>query len=188
MMLQTPTKPLSLSEFLDLPETKPPREYVEGKIIQKPMPQGKHSILQRELILALTLVFKPEKIAQAFPELRCTFGERSLVPDVAVFRTGRIPRDNDGQVANVFNLPPDWTIEILSPHQSQTQVVRNILHCLDYGTQMGWLLDPAESSIFVYGSDRSVRIFEKVEEVLPVPEFADAVQLKVGEIFAWLRE
>ncbi len=187
-MVQTASKLLALEDFLDLPETSPASEYVGGEIIQKPMPQGKHSILQRELSFALTLAFKPERIAQAFPELRCTFGGRSLVPDVAVFRTERIPHDNDGQVANAFNLHPDWTIEILSPKQSQTKVIRNILHCLDNGTQMGWLLDPEESFIFVYGADKSVQLFENVEVVLPVPEFAQAVQLKVSEIFAWLKE
>ncbi len=41
-----------------------------------------------------------------------------------------IPRDPDGSVANAFKLVPDWTVEILSPDQSQTKVVRNILHVL----------------------------------------------------------
>jgi Uma2 family endonuclease len=189
-MIQTPAKTLSLlslEDFLNLPETKPASEYINGEIIQKPMPQGKHSILQRELSFALTLAFKPELIAQAFPELRCTFEGRSIVPDIAIFQTERIPRDNNGQVANSFNLAPDWTIEILSPQQSQTKVIRNILHCLNNGTEMGWLLDPEESFIFVYHADKSVQLLENVEEVLPVPEFAKAVQLKVGDIFDWLK-
>ena len=84
-MVQTPTKLLSLAEFRALPETEPASEYINGKIIQKPMPQGKHSIIQRELSFALTLAFRPTGIAQAFPELRCTFGDRSLIPDIAVF-------------------------------------------------------------------------------------------------------
>jgi len=184
---QTATQPLTIGEFLDLPETTPASEYINGEILQKPMPQGKHSLLQRELSFAITVSLKPQRTAQAFPELRCTFGDRSIVPDIAVFRTERIPRDNDGQVANSFNLHPDWTIEILSPQQSQTQVIRNILHCLDNGTEMGWLLDPEASLIFVYRADKSVKLFENSEVVLPVPKFAEAVQLKVGEIFDWLK-
>lgn len=187
-MSQITTNLLSLEEFLDLPETSPPSEYINGEIIQKAMPQGKHSIIQRELTLAFTLALKPEKIAQVFPELRCTFGGRSIIPDIAIFRTQRIPRDNDGQVANLFNLHPDWTIEILSPQQSQTKVIRNILHCLDNGTEMGWLLDPEELLIFVYQADKSVQLFENAQVVLPVPEFAKAVQLNVSEIFHWLKE
>ncbi len=41
-MVQAQPKILTLEEFLKLPETKPAREYIDGKIIQKPMPQGKH--------------------------------------------------------------------------------------------------------------------------------------------------
>jgi Uma2 family endonuclease len=186
-MMKTQAKSLSLEHFLRLPETRPASEYINGEIIQKHKPQGKHSLLQRELTLALTLAFKPERVAQAFPELRCTLGIRSIVPDIAIFRTERIPRDNDGKIANSFNLPPDWTIEILSPQQSQTPVIRNILYCLDQGTEMGWLLDPDESLIFVYHADKSVQLWENREDMLPVPEFAKAVQLKVGEIFDWLK-
>jgi Uma2 family endonuclease len=48
-MVKTPNQALTLLEFLELPETKPASEYIDGAIIQKPVPQGKHSILQREL-------------------------------------------------------------------------------------------------------------------------------------------
>lgn len=40
LMVQTPTKTLTLEEFLQLPETKPASEYINGQIIQKPMPHG----------------------------------------------------------------------------------------------------------------------------------------------------
>jgi Uma2 family endonuclease len=52
---------------------------------------------------------------------------------------------------------------------------------------MGWLLDPDESFIFVYGADKSVQGFEVAEAVLPLPTFAESIHLKVGEIFAWLQ-
>ncbi len=186
-MVKSPPKSLTLAEFLEIPETKPASEYIDGTIIQKPMPQGKHSILQRELSFALTSTFRTNKIAQAFPELRCTFGGRSIVPDIAVFLTEHIPRESNGDIANVFNLNPDWTIEILSPNQSHTKVVRNILHCIDHGTELGWMLDSEEHCIFVYDSDKSVQVFDNSDMVLPVPKFGQMVQLKVGEIFAWLK-
>jgi len=48
-MLQASNKILTLEEFLALSETKPSLEYIDGQIIQKPMPQGKHSTIQGEL-------------------------------------------------------------------------------------------------------------------------------------------
>ncbi|WP_228055407.1 hypothetical protein [Lusitaniella coriacea] len=53
---------------------------------------------------------------------------------------------------------------------------------------MGWLLDLEESSICVCGADRSVQLFENLELVLPLPEFAKIAQLKVGQIFNGLKE
>ncbi len=83
-------------------------------------------------------------------------------------------------------IAPNWTIEILSPDQSQTEVIRNILHCLDHGTQMGWLIAPDEETIFVYFADRTIAIFDQPDQQLPVPTFAAAVRLTIGQIFNWL--
>ena len=187
-MVQTPTKPLTLDEFLQLPETKPASEFIDGQIIQKPMPQGKHSTVQGDLVPAVNTVLKPQRIARAYPELRCTFGGRSTVPDVTVFTWERIPRDEKGEVANTFAIAPDWTIEILSPDQSQTKVVRNILHCLTHGTQMGWLIDPEEKLVFVYFADRTIAVFEEPGDRIPVPSFAESLNLTVGQLFSWLSE
>ncbi|NJM58158.1 MAG: Uma2 family endonuclease [Synechococcales cyanobacterium RU_4_20] len=184
---QVPTQPLTLAVFLELPDTKPASEYIDGEMIPKPMPQGEHSTLQGDLVSVVNGALKSSKVGRAYPELRCTFGDRSMIPDVSVFRWERIPRREDGRVANAFLLHPDWTIEILSPQQRQTQVVRNILHCIDHGTEMGWLLDAEEACIFVYGGDRSVRVFDTVDAVLPVPAFAEVVQLTLGEVFGWLK-
>ncbi len=187
-MVQTPLKPLILEEFLKLPDTKPASEFFDGQIIQKPIPQGKHSTIQSDFGTLVNGVLKSSRIARAYPELRCSFGERSIVPDIAVFTWERIPRDADGKVANAFQLAPDWTIEILSPDQSQTKVVRNILHCLDHGTLMGWLIDPAEEMVFVYFANRTIAVFEDKIQPLPVPEFAKAIELTVGEISRWLED
>lgn len=78
------TKLLTLSEFLTLPETKPASEFINGEIYQKPMPQCQHSLIQSRLGEAINQVATKEKLAYAFPELRCTFANRSIVPDIAV--------------------------------------------------------------------------------------------------------
>ncbi|NET49640.1 MAG: Uma2 family endonuclease [Merismopedia sp. SIO2A8] len=79
-------------------------------------------------------------------------------------------------------------MEILSPGQSHTKVIRNIFHCLEHGAKMGWLLDPEESCVFVYDAEQAVKMFEASDVVLPMPAFAKTVQLTVGEIFGWLTE
>lgn len=187
-MIKTDLKHLTLEQFLELPETKPANEYIDGQIVQKPMPQGKHSVLQGEIVTAINQVVKPQRVARAFPELRCTFGDRSIVPDIAVLTWQRIPRDETGEVSNLFSIAPDWTIEILSPDQSQTKITKNILHCLRYGTQLGWLIDPKEQTVFIYRPKQETEVFETSEDLLPVPEFAKDLQLSVRALFDWLYE
>ena len=187
-MVQAPLKSsLTLEEFLVQPEIKPASEYVDGQVFQKPMPGGKHSRLQSKLLAQLQKQLGDEGLNEAFPELRCTFGGRSTVPDIAVFQSSRIPTDDTGDIANIFPLPPAWTIEILSPEQSSTKVVNNILHCLDHGCEMGWLLDPADKSVTVYPKGQQPQYFSNSEARLPVPEFAQNFELTVGQLFAWLQ-
>jgi len=187
LMVQTPTKTLTLEEFLQLPETKPASEYINGQIIQKPMPQGKHSKLQGKLVTKINQVVEERQIALACPELRCSFGGRSIVPDVAVFAWNRIPVDQNGDIANVFEAAPDWTIEILSPDQSQTKVTRNILHCLKHGCRLGWLMDSDERSVLVYPPGQQPELFEEATDLLPVPDLVAELRLTVGDVFGWLR-
>jgi len=185
-MVQVRAKTLTLIEFLELPETKPASEYINGNIIQKPMPKGKHSILQTQLSTTLNAALQPKQIAWAFSELRCTFGGRSTIPDVCVFTWSRIPCDDNGEIANNIETYPDWSIEILSPEQSQTRVTKNILHCLEYGSQMGWLIDPGEQTVLVYFPPDQVKVFDQASDRLPVPAFAANVELTVGELCSWL--
>jgi Uma2 family endonuclease len=186
-MVQVPEKTVTLEEFLKLPETKPASEYTDGRIIQKPMPQGKHSKLQGKLVTAINQVVEDQKTALAFPELRCTFGGRSIVPDVSVFAWSRIPVGDNGDIDNVFPIYPDWTIEILSPDQSYTKVTGNILHCLNNGCQMGWLIDPEERSLLIYPLGQQPEFLQEAQDVLPVPNCAADLRLTIDDVFSWLK-
>ena len=184
-MVQAPSKSITLAEFLQLPETKPAKEYINGNIIQKPMPKGKHSRLQLRLCSTINETAENQKIASAFPELRCSFDTRSIVPDVAVFTWDRIPFDSEGEVLDDFLLPPDWNIEILSPDQSSNRVIGNILYSIEKGCQIGWLIDPSDRSILVFRPSQPPKLF-KDREILPVlPQIS--LNITVAMIFSWLK-
>ncbi|MGB2926886.1 MAG: Uma2 family endonuclease [Limnothrix sp.] len=78
---------LSVKEFLQQSyvDDSPTWEYIAGSISQKPIPKPQHSRLQLKLAMAISDVAELQKIAVAFPELRCSFGDRSIVPDITVF-------------------------------------------------------------------------------------------------------
>jgi Uma2 family endonuclease len=183
-MVQVAPKPLTLETFLTLPETQPASEFVNGQIIQKPIPQGEHSLLQGTICEKINQIVSPEKLAKAFPELRCTFGGRSIVPDVSVFRWQRIPVQPSGRIANRFLIHPDWAIEILSPEQSQTKVLSNLLHCVQQGTELGWLMDPAEDSILALFPDQRIQLLSGTDSLPMLPGID--LTLTVDQVFRWL--
>ncbi|MFE1748450.1 Uma2 family endonuclease [Coleofasciculus sp. H7-2] len=192
-MTTAASKAIGLEEFLKLPETEPASEFIGGEIIQKPMPKGRHSRLQGKLCATINEVTEEQKIAYAFPELRCTFGGRSTVPDVAVFQWQRIPFTVDGEVPDNFERHPDWTIEILSPEQKPNQVIGNILHCLRHGCQLGWFIDPDDHSILVFLPNQPPELLQgSVSEALlkevrlPLLEGIE-LALTVAQVFAWLK-
>jgi Uma2 family endonuclease len=178
------TNSLSIDEFLALPETKPASEYIDGQIYQKPMPQFQHSTFQIEIATAINLIGKPQKLAFAFPELRCNFGDVSIVPDIAVMRWANIPFLENKRVANEAPIAPDWIIEILSPNQSPLRVMNKISSAITNGSELGWLISPAQDFIMVYEGDR---IPEKMSDtdVLPVLDVLDW-RVTVDDVFGLL--
>lgn len=181
---QTISKP-TLAEFLKLAATKPEREYLGGTISQKPMPQGEHSVLQANLVTEINQIGKPQKIACAFPELRCTFAGSSIVPDIAVFEWQNIPLQPNGRITNRSEITPDWIVEILSPEQSANRVIKKISFCLSQGTKLGWLIDPKDESVVIF-EPNSTPIVKAGNDILLVLKVFKNWQLSANDLFGWL--
>jgi hypothetical protein len=77
-MVITSTKPLTLTKFLNLPETKPASEFINGKIIQKPMPR--EDIAACNINFAQQLIKLPNlpKLPVLFPNYAVALAERLL--------------------------------------------------------------------------------------------------------------
>ncbi|MBD2394967.1 Uma2 family endonuclease [Cyanobacterium aponinum FACHB-4101] len=187
MATLTQVKPnITLEQFLEYPETKPYNEYINGKIEQKPMPQGQHSVLQSRLCSVINEVALTNKVAYALPELKCTFAGVSIVPDISVFTWERIPKNEQGKIANRFQTYPDWVIEILSPEQSANKVIRKILFCLEQGTQLGWLIDSEDESIMILKSNQFPEIKSNEDNLTVLGDLQEKLALSAQQIFSWL--
>ena len=111
------------------------------------------------------------------------------MPDIAVIRWENLHKDEDGEIADQFNRCPDWIIEIMSPEQSVTLVMEKIIFCLEQGTELGWLIDPAAKSVTVFQTGLpKVHLAEKEDlELLTVIKELEAWQITSLDIFAWLK-
>ena len=149
---------MTLDEFLELPETNPALEFVDGMVTQKVAPQAQHVRLQLNFATRINAFTEPQKMASAFPELRATYAGLSRVPDVAVYLWNRIPRLPNGRIANRFTEPPDIAVEIVSPGQSVYEVTG----------ETGKVLIPAVDAFII------ARNFDEGEmTVRPIPGLLD---------------
>jgi Uma2 family endonuclease len=64
-------------------------------------------------------------------------------------------------------------------------VINNILFCLKQGTKLGWLVEPQERLVLVFKPNQQPEFFES-EQVLPVLEVLEDLQLSVNTLFSWL--
>lgn len=134
---------LTFEEFLRIPEEKPALEYLAGVVTQKMSPKGRHGRLQMRFGFMLELAAGDPPAYWTLSELRVNWaGEASFVPDLAVYRTERLPWDSDDEVADDFFLPPDLAVEIASPGQSERHLLDRARWFVEHGVRAVLILQP----------------------------------------------
>ena len=178
---------LTLDEFLALPEEKPALELEsDGTVVRKTWPQGQHSRLQLAVCERINRFAEPRRLALAFLQLRVLFGGAAYVPDVSVFAWGRIPRTDEGEVANTFDSPPDIAIEIVSPEQRTNSLVRRCLSYVDNDVSIALLVNPAERSVARFERDHTAHVLRD-EDTIEFGTVLPGFSLTVADLFSALR-
>jgi Uma2 family endonuclease len=179
---------MTLEEFLRLPEDKPYLEYIDGRIEAKVSPQKKHSLLTARFLERLNDWAEPARLGYAFPELRCTFAGRSIIPDVAFLLREHIEIDEEDEPINETWCPPDLHIEIISPEQTVKKAREKLIHSTGSGCPLGWLIHP-EKKLKTIDVFRPGRPPERMapDAVLEGEPVLPGFRLPVAEVFGWLK-
>ncbi len=177
---------MTLEEFLKLPEESPSLEFIDGRIEAKVSPQQRHGIIQFRLAAHLNHFVELRQIGLAFPELRCTFVGRSIVPDVVFLLREHIELDDRVSVVDETRLTPDIHVEIISPEQAVRTSHEKLVHSTAHGCPLGWLIHPYRETVDVY---RPGRPAEKrgPGDVLEGDPVLPGYVLPVAEVFGWLK-
>ena len=173
---------LTLEEFLGLPEEKPALEYVDGAVRQKLAPKPRHSALQVWFTVWLETRLGPTRLGRVFTELRTTFAGTSHVPDVAVYRWERVPRDAARRLASEALSPPDLAIEIRSAGQALRDLSRTCEWYVEHGVPVALLVDDTDESVRVYRSNVPVSVGRHGDQI-DLGEIAADLRLVVNELF-----
>ena len=101
-------------------------------------------------------------------------------PDVAFISRERLPAE--GIPEKFAEFPPDLAVEVLSPEDTASELLRKVEEYLDAGVPLIWVVDPATRTTTVYRSLQNVTILSSDAELTGgkvVPGF----QCKVSELF-----
>ena len=178
---------MTLAEFLELPEQKPALEYLDGVVTQKVSPQFDHGIVQGEFTRLVNNVGHPRRMALAVPELRTTYAGASLVPDVAVYRWERVPRDARGRVIRDATMPPDIVLEVRSPSQTHREQMEKCAWYLTRGVAVALLADPDRETLVVNRPGVPPITLQGNDE-LDLSDVVPGLVLVVADLFAALTD
>jgi Uma2 family endonuclease len=176
----------TLKEFLALPERKPALEFADGVITQKSSPKFHHSALQADLVERLNAAARPGKLGRAFPELRVSFAGVSRVPDVVFYRWARIPVDDSGFLVSEATVPPDLTVEIVSPEQSVNFLVNRCVWYVAHGVELALLVDPADLSVSAFRAG-TMPVYWRDGDRIDLGKVLPGFTLTVEQLFDALR-
>jgi Uma2 family endonuclease len=184
--MATAERPLTLEQFLELPEEEPALEFEDGRTRQKVSPKFQHGRLQSKFAELVNQFAEPKKLALASTETRVTFGGYSRVPDVIVFSWDRIPLTAEGELVNDILVAPDIAVEIVSPEQSANYLVRRCLWYVANGVRIALLFDPRDRSVILFRPGAPLQPLEGDDQI-DLSEMLPGFQLTVKELFDSLK-
>ena len=140
--------PVSTQTFIPIEEYlrtvyEPDAEFVDGRIVERSMPEDPHSAVQVRLVQLFTPV-SPSNNLYLRTELRMRLSAaRIRIPDFAVFR---------GKPAELVpSSPPLVVVEIASREDRQVQIIQKLEEYRSWGVSHIWLADPWQRQLSVYG-------------------------------------
>ena len=131
---------ISVEEYLGTSYS-PDVEYVDGQLVERNVGDWLHSLVQRNIIVALSRKYPH---IYAVPELRSQVREtRFRLPDVCVLL--------QALTAGVLLDPPFVAIEILSEDDRMTRVIERLQEFAAIGTPHIWVIDPRLKQVYTFG-------------------------------------
>lgn len=123
-------------------------EIIDGRLETHPRPRFRHAGAAVELSYELTGPYRRGRDGPGgwifLPEPELHLGKHVVVPDLAGWRSERLPSE---PLTAYGEVEPDWVCEILSPATSRLDRGPKRRIYADAGVSFLWLLDPAERQL-----------------------------------------
>ena len=158
---------MTLEEFLE--NDVPGYEYAKGELIPMAPTSIEHGEISINVIRYLDRHVYEKGLGKLYTaDTTFQVGERLMKPDVAFIATARLGADRK----KGSPIPPDLAIEVISPSDVYSRIVRKAFDYLAAGTRLVWVLDPVAETVTVYRSKSDIELLTREatltgEDVVP---------------------
>jgi Uma2 family endonuclease len=126
---------ISVAEYLRTSYPDLDREYRDGEVLERALPDRLHAFTQG-LLAALLISLRASFKVFVYPEMRVQLRPRRfLIPDLCVYL-------HEKPEKLVPDTPPLIAIEILSPDDRMSEVLAKLEEYRQWGVRHVWLVDP----------------------------------------------
>ncbi len=154
----TATAPMTVEEFVqwDAPEGHS-YELVDGEPVRMSSPAPLHNIVTARLLYLLWRYFERDPSGGAIAETDCRVSAKNVRrPDLSIFVAEEWRRLD---LKRAPTPAPTIAVEVLSPTDLATEVVRKVREYLSAGSQEVWVLDPENGEVQVR-TQSGIRLLE----------------------------
>ena len=154
-------------------------EYFNGALIPIAPTTMEHGEISMNLSLLLGLHVRENQLGRLYMAgTGFKLDARLVKPDVAFVSLARLPDDR----REVFSIPPDLAVEVLSPSDIQYRVIEKALAYLDAGTRLVWVIEPVGKTVTVYRSKIDIKTLTS-EDTLTGEDVVEGFSCQVAQLF-----
>lgn len=111
----------------------------------------------------------------------CQNPDTLRAPDIAFISRERLERE--GMPPKFADFPPDLAVEVLSPDDTASEILRKVDEYLAASVPLVWVVDPTIEKVTVYRSLQDIKVLSAQEE-LDGGEVLPGFRVSVAAIFA----
>jgi Uma2 family endonuclease len=176
--MSTTTAPMTIEEFLKLPEVEGEKmELINGEVVSMAYAGFLHETVKSNLNEILVVWLSQHRIGKVFVETTYRLNGEALAPDLSVLRNERL-------TPVTKELPqgaPDLAIEVVSS-ETAARLRNKIGQYLKYGSKAVWVVYPEERLVEVHSANRQVTILDQ-DQVLEGHDVLPGFSTPVSAIF-----
>ena len=122
-------------------------ELIHGVIVEMPSPSPLHGWIVAQIVFLLRLYLSEHNIGDAFGDANDVDLAPGFVfkPDASFFSREQLPA-----LPDTFRISPDLAVEVVSPSNTETEMLFKVEKYIQYGSRLVWVVYPEKRVVVVY--------------------------------------